>query len=390
MRRIAVITTSRADYGIYRPLLATLRRRRDLEVGLVVTGSHLEARHGATVGTIESDGQPVWARFPCFSPGPSDGPAAARAMGEVSRGMGDSWAALAADMVVVLGDRFEMHAAAAACLPFGVPICHLHGGEVTEGAIDECYRHAITKLSHLHFVATPDYGRRVRQLGEEAFRVHVTGAPALDAIIAAREAGLEPLESVGGIPCTAPFAIATYHPETTGAEASCSGIDAILSALDGKSLTVIFTAPNADPGSDGVRSAIEAFVQDRPNRAALVPNLGIPRYYQVLAQASVMIGNSSSGIIEAGSFGLPVVNVGDRQRGRTRGAQVIDVPADPEAVRGALDRALAAEFRASLTAADNPYGDGHACERIAEVLATVPIDRRLLVKRFIDLPEICP
>lgn len=390
-RRVLLVTTTRADYGIWRPVHAALARRPELAAGYLVTGTHLDPRHGATVRAIEADGVPIWARVPIFAEADEpagDAPRAAHAMARLIDGVARAWPTLTPDVALVLGDRFEMLAAAAALSLFRVPLGHLHGGELTEGALDDAYRHALTKLSHLHFASTASYAARVAQLGEEPWRIFAPGAPALDAIAAARAAGLPHLAAVDAFALDRPFALATYHPETLAPDASDRGLDAMLAALDALALPALFTAPNADPGAGAVRARLDAWIAARPDRAHLVLSLGIPRYYQALDQAAVMIGNSSSGILEAASFGLPVVNIGARQRGRVRPANVIDAAPDAVAVTDALRRALDPARRARLRADPvNPYGDGHAAERIAEVIASLDLDRPdLLVKRFVDLP----
>ena len=392
-RRVLLVTTTRADYGLWRPVHAALARRPGLDVGYLVTGTHLDPAHGATVAALEADGAPIWARLPIFEPAPaaaadSDPARAARAMARLIDGVAGAWPALSPDLALVLGDRFEMLAAALALSLFRVPLGHLHGGERTEGALDEAYRHALTKLSHLHFAATAEYATRIAQLGEEPWRIHATGAPALDAIVAARAAGLPHLAAVDGFSLDRPFALATYHPETLDPAASDRGLAALLAALDVLDLPTLFTAPNADPGGDAVRARLDAWIAARPGRAHLVPSLGIPRYYQALDQAAVLIGNSSSGILEAPSFGLPVVNIGARQQGRVRSVNIIDTPPDADAVTRALRRALDPAWRAALRAAPhNPHGDGRASERIADVVAALDLARPdLLTKPFVDWP----
>ena len=371
--------------------LAALAARGDVDPRFLVSGSHLDRRHGHTVDALRAEDAPIWAEVPCLDPADAPGLAATRAMGRVVLGLADAWerASWRPDVALVLGDRFEMLAAAAGLSPLGLPLGHLYGGERTEGALDEAYRHALTKLSHLHFVATDEYGDRVAQLGEEAWRIHVTGAPGLDGIEAARDRGLPRLDEVDGLSLGAAFILVTYHPETLSPGATRRGADALLQALESPSaarLPVIFTAPNADPGGDELRARFEAWCAARPARARLVPSLGVPRYYQALQQAAAMVGNSSSGLLEAPSFGLPVVNLGDRQRGRVRAANVLDAPPEEAAVQAALERALEPSFRASLGGMRNPYGDGHAAPRVARVVAETPLDERLLTKRFVDRP----
>jgi UDP-hydrolysing UDP-N-acetyl-D-glucosamine 2-epimerase len=307
----------------------------------------------------------------------------AASIGRTTQAFARVFAKSSPDLLVILGDRFETLGVVAAAVPFRLPIAHLHGGEVTAGAFDEGIRHAITKLSHLHFVAHRIYARRVRQLGEEPWRVLVSGAPGLDRARVRERVDIGDLEATIGVPIGRDTLLVTYHPQTLQPDRSSRELDSLLQAIARIDHPVVFTAPNADPGRDELLSRVREFVAGGPRRA-LVPNLG-RRYFAVLDRVGVMVGNSSSGMIEAPSFGLPVVNVGDRQRGRIRAANVIDVAGGARQIESAIRRGLSASFRARLRHRVNPFGDGRAGERIARVLASVPLDDRLLMKRFVDL-----
>ena len=287
---------------------------------------------------------------------------------------------------MVLGDRFEMFAVASALVPFRVPLVHVHGGEVTLGAIDESFRHAMTKLSHLHMVSTGEYARRLRQLGEEPWRVTCAGAPALDAILeAVRKGPPADLDEM----MERPFILATYHPETNvSEEEDLAMVRAMCEAIEALDARVVFTAPNADPRGDLVRRELERFIARRGARAELVESFGVPRYYHVMAYAACMLGNSSSGILEAASFGLPVVNLGGRQEGRAHAENVRHVP-DPERDRivEVLQWALDPSTRFHLQGLSNPYGEGRASELIVEALARGLERPELLRKRFVDMAE---
>jgi UDP-hydrolysing UDP-N-acetyl-D-glucosamine 2-epimerase len=278
-----------------------------------------------------------------------------------------------------------MHAAVVAAVPLLLPVAHIHGGEATEGAIDDLFRHAITKMSHVHFVATDEYGRRVVQMGEEPWRVVVTGAPSLDTLRSIRFLDRDALEARSGLRLDPPVVLVTFHPETRrpeGTERQVCELIAALQAIDG---TIVITAPNADAHRQLIVDRLRAFAHMRPS-TWFVDTFGPDAYFSLLKLAAVMVGNSSSGLIEAPSFGLPVVNVGERQAGRLRAANVIDVAAGRDAILGGIRRALAPAFRASLADLQNPYGDGHASERIAATLASIPLDRAFMTKRFHDLP----
>jgi len=386
MRSIAVVTTSRADYGIYLPILRALREDREIDLRLLVSGSHLSPDFGMTVEQIEADGFEVADRIEVLLA--SDSPeATAKAMGLGVLGFGQSYGRSRPDLLVVLGDRFEMHSAALAALPFRIPVAHVHGGEVTEGAMDEALRHSMTKLSHLHFVSTQEYGRRVVQLGEEPWRVTISGAPSLDNLHTFTPMGTEELEHRLGFPVTGPFLLVTFHPATLDASDPGGQTETLLSAVERSGLPAVVTMPNADPGGRAVRAVIARRAQATPSLHP-VENLGTPAYFSLMALAAAMVGNSSSGIIEAASFGLPVVNVGDRQCGRVRGANVLDCPCEAGLLSSSLQRALDPAFRSSLRGLINPYGDGKATARIVARLKEVELGPGLLVKHFVDAPEV--
>jgi UDP-hydrolysing UDP-N-acetyl-D-glucosamine 2-epimerase len=288
------------------------------------------------------------------------------------------------DIVLVLGDRYEVLAAAIAAALTGRIVAHLNGGEVTGGSLDEGWRHAITKIAHLHMPATREFAARIRAMGEDAWRIRVVGSPGVEAIRLAERLSIDELERLVGRKLASPVAICTYHPVTNAPGATERESDALIDALRRSGLgTVIFTAPNADAGGDQVRERIEEATR-RDTRFVLVPSLGSAGYHTALGVADVMVGNSSSGLIEAPSFRLPSVNVGSRQDGRPRAANVIDVPGDSAKIGRALTRALSPRFRAGLRGLRNPYGEGRTSERVRDFLLTVPLDDRLRAKRFAD------
>ena len=382
-KRIGVVTVSRSDYGHLRPVLEALRRAPDLELLLLVAGMHLASEFGLTVRDIEADGFPISARVEMLGGG--DTPeAVAAATGRGVAGFGEAFARLRPDVVVVLGDRFEMLAAAVAALPFALPVAHIHGGEVSEGAMDNQIRHAITKLAHLHFASAEPHARRIAAMGEEPWRIHTVGAPGLD-----RLATTEPLPRAAlarelGLPEAGPWLLVTFHPVTLEYRDTAAHIDELLAALEKTDGFIVITYPNADTAGRLIIERIEEFAGRHPRRCRLAKSLGERLYLSLLRHADLMIGNSSSGLIEAPSFGLPVVNVGSRQRGRLRGANVIDVEPSREDILRGIEAAQVPAFRARAGAAANPYGDGHAAPRIVDVLRSVPIDARLVQKRFSD------
>lgn len=381
-RTVGVVTVSRSDYGHLTPLLEALRDAPDLDPALIVAGMHLAPEFGRTVSLIEADGWPIAERVEMLLS--SDSPQGlATSIGLGVAGFAQVFARRGLDLLVVLGDRFEMLAAAVAALPFGLPVAHVHGGEESEGAIDNQIRHAITKVSHLHFASAEVHAERIRRMGEERWRVHVVGAPGLDRIRRLRPLDRAALGTRLTLPPERPWVVVTFHPVTLELGEIEVQTGELLSALDALDVQYVVTSPNADTGGRDLAGRLEAWAAARPS-VRLVKSLGDEVYLSLLAHAAAMVGNSSSGLIEAPSFRLPVVNVGGRQRGRLRARNVIDVgAARAEIVRG-LERALDPGFRASLAGLVNPYGDGRAAARIAEVLRSVPLTPALIQKRFED------
>ena len=384
MTAVGVVTVARSDYGIVRPVLRRLAAHPRLEPVIYVAGAHLDERWGATVTEVERDGWPIAARV--ASAPEDDSPAAvARAAGRACAAFADALAPAPPGVLLVLGDRWDMHAAAVAALPLGVPVAHLHGGESSEGAIDESLRHSLTKLSHLHFAATELYARRIVRMGEEPWRVTVTGAPGVDALLEASPPPRAELERRVGIPLDRPTLLVTLHPATVGGDAAGDARE-LAAAIEESGFAAVATFPGADAGAGAILAELEALAA-RSDRVALVPHLGTDAYVGLMRDAVAMVGNSSSGIIEAATLGLPVVNVGDRQRGRVRGANVVDVPPERGAILDAVAQVTAPAFRTSLAGLENPYGDGHAAERVVERLAELPAREVLLAKRFYDGDE---
>jgi len=382
VRTIGIVTVGRSDYGIYRPVLRTIMSRSDVEAALFVAGAHFAERFGRTVEEIEQDGFPIAARVESFADDDTQ-LAVATSLGRAVSAFAAAFARSRPDILVVLGDRYEMLAAGIASLPLTIPLAHIHGGESTQGAIDESCRHCLTKLSHLHFAATQTYAQRIIQLGEEPWRVMVSGSPALDEIATFVSLTDDEL-SAEGLKLRGPTLLVTVHPETLDLGRTEQNVDAVLAAISESGLAAVFTYPNADASHRIVIDRIESAVAAN-DRFQIVRNLGTQAYYTLMSRAVTMVGNSSSGIIEAASFRLPVVDVGSRQQGRLMPANVIHVESEAASIGAAIRRACSAEFRQGLDGLVNPYGDGNAAERIAERLAAVPLDRRLLTKHFYDL-----
>lgn len=380
VKTVAVVTVARSDYGVYYPVLRRLNGDPDFHVRLFLSGMHLSPEFGMTGKEVEADGFEIAERIEMLLS--SDSPQAiAKSVGVGVLGFAQAFAHWRPDLLMVLGDRFEMFAAVVAALPFGIPLVHLHGGESTEGLIDEAIRHAITKMSHLHFVSTERYRQRVIQMGEEPWRVVVSGAPSLDNLASTALVGREELERRLGFSMSPPPLLVTFHPVTLEYERTTDHVDQLLGALESVAMPVLFTLPNADTSGRSIISRIEAYVATHPE-AKLVASLGTQLYFSAMRLARAMVGNSSSGIIEAASFELPVVNVGSRQQGRVHGPNVLSVPCETSAIAAAIQRACSDAFRQQLKGLSNPYGDGHASEVIAQTLRQLPLDDRLLKKAF--------
>jgi UDP-hydrolysing UDP-N-acetyl-D-glucosamine 2-epimerase len=359
---VGVATTSRADFGIYRSVLKALAAESELDVGLYVSGMHLAPEFGDTVLEVEASPWPILARVPCLTG--ADTPAAtAASMGRGTIGFAEAFEASRPDILVVLGDRYEMTAAALAALPFVIPVAHLHGGEETEGAIDNALRHVITKLAHLHFPATERAAARIRAMGEPPARVIRAGAPALDHMAEVELFDHATLATHFGFPAE-PFILTTFHPETLSIDRTLAHFDAVMAAALADGHPIVVTLANADAAGRAINARLRDIAAAQP-AVTLIENMGTQLYYSAMKAARLMLGNSSSGILEAASFGLPVVNVGDRQKGRERSGNIIDVPAELDALTRALQEADSPTFRARATDCVNVYGDGHAAPRIA-------------------------
>lgn len=386
MRTVGVITVGRSDYGCYLPLLNTIRETGDLDLYLMVTGTHLSSEFGMTVQNIEADGFEIKERVEMLIS--SDTPEAiAKSMGIGTMAFGQVFSRYKPDVLVVLGDRFEMHSAVVASIPYKVPVAHIHGGESTEGALDEGLRHSITKLSHLHFVSTEQYADRVIAMGEEPWRVTVSGAPSLDNISGISLLGSDDLQYRIGLDLSCAPMLVTLHPPTLGINNTNETIDEILCALHEMALPVVFTYPNADQEGRIIIDKIHHYTSQHPN-STVVTNLGTQAYFSLMNSSMAMLGNSSSGIIEAASFKLPVINVGDRQKGRLKPSNVVDVGVSKEDIISKIQWVNSDEFRDQMKDLVNPYGDGMASQRIISKIKDVPLDSRLLQKRFHDVQRI--
>ncbi len=385
-KKVAVVTGSRADYGLLRPTIGAFANDSRFALQLIVGAMHLSSAFGLTVREIEDDSFPIAARVETTDVvGPVD---LGRAFSEAIARFTETLNALQPDLLLVLGDRHEMLSAALAATGLGIPIAHIHGGELSEGSVDDALRHCLTKLSQIHFVATRVYGERVCQLGEQPDRVHVVGAPGIEAIRSLPLLDREALADALGITLGRPLVALTLHPESLHPGAATVEASEVVRGIDevvDRTGTVVVTLPNDDLGNAQTRQVLLAYAQGHPNVHAFRA-LGQLRYLSLLRHADAVVGNSSSALIEAPSFELPAVNVGDRQRGRLRAPNVIDSAPNAGAVAAALSRALGSDFRTSLAGIESPYGSGDTSSRILRVLAEART-QELRRKRFFDLPD---
>jgi len=381
-RRIGVVTTSRADYShLYWPL-KELAAHPEVELGVVVMGPHLSPEFGNTGTEIERDGFEIKAKIECLLSSDTD-TGMAKTIGLAMLGLADALTAWRPDLLLLIADRYEMLAPASVAVALRIPMAHIEGGEISQGAIDDQVRNALTKMAHVHFTSTPMARRRVIAMGEEPWRVHHAGAPSLDHLKRSTLLGRAALEQRLGIALKPPTVLAAWHPVTilrdTNAEA-----DALFAALAQTGGQLLFVYPNADAGGMALIERTRDLAATRADTHVFV-NLDAVTYWSLLGQVDAMVGNSSSGIMEAASFALPAVNVGIRQQGRERAANVIDAPAETGAIVAALAKALDPGFRAGLRGMENPYGGGTAATTIVQVLTTVKLDG-LLIKQPAALP----
>jgi UDP-N-acetylglucosamine 2-epimerase (non-hydrolysing)/GDP/UDP-N,N'-diacetylbacillosamine 2-epimerase (hydrolysing) len=381
--KICVVTGSRAEYGLVAPVMQAIKAEPALELCLFVTGMHLSPEFGLTYREIEADGFRIDEKIEILQS--ADTPAAvAKAMGLGTILMSDAYERHRPDMVMLLGDRFELLAAAQAALVAKIPIAHISGGDATLGAFDEAIRHSITKMSHLHFVTNSVAARRVRQLGEDPDRIILAGNPGLDRLRDYRLLERDEFAKSIGFELKSRNLLVTFHPETLETSPATDLLRELLTALDrlGPDTGIIFTLPNADPEGRRLIDMIKAYVAGHANRTAST-SLGHLRYMSAIRHVDAVVGNSSSGLLEVPSFKKPTVNIGERQRGRIEAASVITVAAEAKQIFDAIERALTLD----CSAVENPYGDGHATERIIAALVATRDPKALLKKRFFDLPH---
>jgi len=382
-RKICVVTGARSEYGLLRWLMHEIQNDPGLILQVVATGMHLSPEFGLTYNVIENDGFTISAKVEMLLS--SDSPVGmAKSIGLGILGFTDALERLKPDILVVLGDRYEILAAAQAAMALHIPVAHIHGGEITEGAIDDCIRHAVTKMSHIHFVANEIYRKRVVQLGEQPQKVFNFGAIGLDNIKKLNLLGKEEFEQSIGFTMGSLNFLVTYHPVTLQLTDPQQPVSALLEALDSfPQAKVIFTKPNSDAVGRTISRMIDQYVAERPERTAAFISLGQLMYLSAIRHVDVVIGNSSSGLIEVPAFKKPTVNIGDRQKGRLKASSVIDCPENKEDIILAINKALSQDFRQNLKHTISPYGEGDTSSRIVKVLKNIDLSS-ILTKRFYD------
>jgi UDP-N-acetylglucosamine 2-epimerase (non-hydrolysing)/GDP/UDP-N,N'-diacetylbacillosamine 2-epimerase (hydrolysing) len=377
-RTIAVVTSSRADYGhLYWPL-RDLSQTESVDLRIVALGPHLSPEFGNTVREIERDGFTIDARVECLLSSDSD-IGMAKTIGVATLALADLFGKMRPDLLLLIADRYEMLAPASVALALRIPIAHIEGGEISEGAIDDAVRNALTKMSHIHFTSTEAARQRVIEMDEEEWRVHRAGAPSLDHLRRGTLFTRNEIEAKLHTDLSQPPILVAYHPVTI-AQDTLEEADSLFAALEEVPDQLLFCYPNADAGSRALIERTKSVLSTR-GRGAIFANLDAATYWSLLREASMLVGNSSSGIMEAASFQVPTVNIGIRQQGRERARNVLDASASKDSILNAIGIAKSDHFRQSLMGMTNPYGDGRAAETIVDVLTTVPLNRDLLVKR---------
>lgn len=382
LKKVAVFTGTRAEYGLLYWLLKDIQADPDLTLQLLVSGMHLSPEFGLTYQQIEQDGFHIDEKIEILLSSDS-AVGTAKSMGLGVLGFTDALARLNPDVLVILGDRFEALAAAQTAMILRIPVLHLHGGEITEGAYDDAIRHAITKLSYLHATATEQYRQRVIQLGEAPERVLNVGAIGLDHFKRGSFMSLEALATSLEFPLIQPYVVVTYHPVTLAEEEPESSFQALLDALDQfPEFKIIFTYPNADDGGRRIIPLLEAYAAKQPERILAIPSLGHVRYLSAIKHAAAVIGNSSSGIIEVPAMDVPTVNIGMRQKGRLAAKSVLHCDADAASIRKAIRAAVKREYKLPDETVYNPYGQGDASKKVIQMLKSLSFKA---VKTFHDL-----
>lgn len=384
MKKLAVLTATRAEYGLLKNFILKLQQCTEFVTEVVVTGAHLSDSCGMTYKEIEKDGIKIAYKvdMKVDSSSPSG---ISKSMGRAMMGVADYFEVSKPDAILVLGDRYETLAVCCSAMNAQVPIFHLYGGETTEGAIDEAVRHSITKMSYLHFTSTEEYRHRVIQLGENPDRVFCVGAVGIENALNEPKISKKELEVFTGLDLSKPYAVMTFHPVTLESDvlAQCREVLAAIECFP--EIQFIITGANADCGGNDVNNMLMKFAENH-NNVFFTLSLGLTRYLSALNYASFVVGNSSSGLVEAPSFGIPTVNIGNRQKGRLRSESVIDCETKTNEIVNAINKALSNEFKAVAKKAQNPYGDGNTVNKVVEIIKEYFYKKEInLQKKFYDV-----
>lgn len=385
IKKICVVTGTRAEYGLLKPLIETINNKKEYELKLVVTGMHLSPEFGLTYKSIENDGYNIDEKIEILmSSDTSVGTTKSMALAMIS--FSEYFNRTKPDLLIVLGDRYEIFSVSIAATLAHIPIAHLHGGETTEGAYDEVFRHSITKMSYLHFASTKEYANRIIQLGEEPQRVFDVGAIGVENIVKMKLMSLSELEESIGFKLDVPFGLVTFHPVTLESGTSREQVTELLNSLDKfKNMKFIITKANSDNDGRIINKLLDDYYEKNKERVILFTSMGQLRYLSAMKYCSMVIGNSSSGIIEAPTFRIPTINIGDRQKGRIQAVSVINCRPIEKEITESINKVLDGKYFEVLKNMKNPYGDGETVEKIMEIIDTV-LDKKVdLKKKFYDL-----
>ncbi|WCG37230.1 UDP-N-acetylglucosamine 2-epimerase [Aerococcus urinaeequi] len=384
MKKICVVTGTRSEYGLLYPLIKRFYEDEEVELQLIVTGTHLSPEFGMTVKLIEFDGFPISERIEILlSSDTAVGISKSIGLGMIS--FGEAYERLQPDMIVLLGDRFEMLAASIAALISKIPISHIHGGELTEGAYDDSIRHSITKMSTLHFTSTEEYRKRVIQLGESPERVYNVGALGIENIRNMELLTKEELSEKLKFKIDDTLLLVTYHPVTLEKDSSVLQFEELLKALEDFKGTIFFTRANADNGGRAINKMLDEFVNNHSNKVKAFSSMGQLQYLSAMKSADIVIGNSSSGIIEAPSFKVPTINIGNRQKGRIQSDSVINASCTQQDINQAIKLALSKSFKEKVNSANNPYEKDNVVNNISLIIKKALKNSLSIKKQFFDI-----
>jgi UDP-N-acetylglucosamine 2-epimerase (non-hydrolysing)/GDP/UDP-N,N'-diacetylbacillosamine 2-epimerase (hydrolysing) len=388
MRKICVVTGTRAEYGLLSRLMRMIKDSQETQLQVIATNMHLSPKYGNTYKEIEKDGFTIDCKVPIIDDdGNNDSLSTVLEMSRGLKGYAEAYRDLKPDIILILGDRYEMLAAATAAMIMRIPIAHISGGAISEGAFDDAIRHSITKMSQLHFTEAEDYRRRVIQLGEQPDRVFHVGALGVENIKKLPLMSKEDIEANIDFEINKKTILVTYHPVTLGLHTAEQDIKEFMKALSQRDdIRIIFTMPNSDTGSKFIVDAINTFVAKNPNRSVAYKSLGVLRYLSVMKEVGAVVGNSSSGLVEVPSFGIPTLNIGDRQKGRLAADSVLNCNADSESILAGLDRVLSPDFIGIASKTQNPYDKEGTAQAIFDVISTYPLFQ-LNQKIFYDIKQ---